>query len=78
MAAGYSIKFSFDVFKLINFFCLFGINEFYVQGTLHRNSVSINIQQDAAIHSLFCLYRQNQFYVLFQASVNTWMTTALF
>jgi len=28
---------------------------FYVHGTVHRNSVSINIQQDATIHSLFYL-----------------------
>jgi len=27
--------------------------EFYVHGTVHRNSVSINVQQDATIHSLF-------------------------
>jgi len=26
---------------------------FYVHGTLHRNSVSINVQQDATVHSLF-------------------------
>jgi len=28
------------------------MNEFYVHGAVHRNSVSINIQQDASIHSL--------------------------
>jgi hypothetical protein len=26
--------------------------DFYIHGTMHRNSVSINIQQDASIHSL--------------------------
>ena len=28
---------------------------FYVRGTVHRNSVSINVQQGATIHSLFYL-----------------------
>jgi len=28
---------------------------FYVHGTVHRNSMSINVQQDATIHSLFYL-----------------------
>jgi len=28
-------------------------NEFYTHGTVHRKSVSINIQRDATIHSLF-------------------------
>jgi hypothetical protein len=32
-----------------------GVNQFYVHGTVHRNSVSINAQQDATIHSLFYL-----------------------
>jgi len=31
------------------------VREFYVHGTVHRNSVSINVQQDASIHSLFYL-----------------------
>ena len=50
-----SIELSFSVFKLIYFFFLFDINEFYVHGTVHRNSVSINVQQDATIHNLFYL-----------------------
>ena len=50
-----SIAFSFGVFKLIYFFCLFDMNEFYVHGTVHRNSVSINVQQDATTHNLFYL-----------------------
>jgi len=50
-----SVQFSFDIFKLVYFFCLFGINEFYVHGTVHHNSMSINVQQDAATHSLFYL-----------------------
>ena len=29
--------------------------DFYVHGTVHRNSVSISIQQDATIHILFHL-----------------------
>ena len=29
--------------------------DFYVHGTVHRNSLSINVQQDATIHSLFYL-----------------------
>jgi len=28
---------------------------FYVHGTAHRNFMSINVQQDATIHSLFYL-----------------------
>jgi len=28
---------------------------FYVHGTVHRNFVSINVQQDTTIHSLFYL-----------------------
>ena len=28
---------------------------FYVHGTVHRHSVSINVQQDATVHSLFYL-----------------------
>ena len=29
--------------------------EFYVHGSVHRNSVPISVQQDATIHSLFYL-----------------------
>jgi len=29
--------------------------EVYVRGTVHRNYVSINVQQDATVHSLFYL-----------------------
>ena len=38
--------------------CLHGVDrqgKFYVNGTMHRNSMSINVQQDAAINSLFYL-----------------------
>ena len=35
----------------VTFYVLF----FYVRGAVHRNSVSINIQQDATIYSLFYL-----------------------
>jgi len=30
-------------------------HRFYVHGTVHCNSMSINVQQDATIHSLFYL-----------------------
>ena len=49
-----SIEFSFDVFEFISFFCLCGINEFYVYGSVHRESMSIIVQQDAAVYSLLC------------------------
>ena len=29
---------------------------FYVQGNMHHNCMSINVQQDATIHSLFYMY----------------------
>ena len=29
------------------------LHKFYVHGTVHRNSMLINVQQDATIHSLF-------------------------
>ena len=45
-----SIEFSFDVFELMSFFSLFGINEFYVLGSVHRESLSIIVQQDATIY----------------------------
>jgi len=32
-----------------------GTHFFYVHRNVHRNSLSINVQQDATIHSLFCL-----------------------
>ena len=32
------------------------LNVLYVHGTVHRNSVSINFQQDATIRNLFYLY----------------------
>jgi len=32
-----------------------GYVEFYVHGTVHSNSMSITVQQDATIHSLFYL-----------------------
>jgi len=32
-----------------------GVNQFYVHGNVHRNSMSINVQQDATTHSLFYL-----------------------
>ena len=36
-------------------FCTMEFVKFYVHGTVHRNSMSINVQQDATIHSLFYL-----------------------
>jgi hypothetical protein len=41
---------------LISFFGLFGINAFYVHVSVHRESMSIIVQQDATIYSLlyFC------------------------
>jgi len=40
------IKFSFDVFDLIKLFCLFGINEFYIHGSVYREPHWIIVQQD--------------------------------
>ena len=38
---------------------------FYVHGNVYRNSMSINAQQDATIHSLFCVDKKNQLDVTF-------------
>ena len=44
------IQFSFDVFVLVGFVYLFGINKFNVHGSVHRKNIPICIQQDATLH----------------------------
>ena len=46
-------QFSFDVFVLVGFVCLFGINKFNVYGSVDRKYIPIYIQQDETLHILF-------------------------
>jgi hypothetical protein len=36
------VQFSFGVFELVDFSCLFGVDEFYAYHSVHRESVSKN------------------------------------
>ena len=53
IAAFCFIQFSSDVFVLVGFVCLFGINKFNVYGSVDRKYIPIYIQQDETLHSLF-------------------------
>jgi len=50
------MQFSFYVFVLVGFFCLFGINKFDVQGSVHRKYIPKYDQQDATLYIFLFLY----------------------
>ena len=67
-----SIQFSFDVFDLVKLFCLFGVNEFYTHGSVHREPNSKCVQADATVFSLLHFCIQLYMFRLLTPTIRSW------